>query len=202
MDQKDSQLLDEIAWRLPRRHPQKIPLGNFGRAAVLVPICRSSCGPAFLLTERTHEVETHKGQISFPGGIMDPADSSLRVTALRETWEEIGLPGEQIRILGEFDDYLSITGLVVTPFIATIDLSSHLNPNPREVAEILTVPFSDFGDSHLLRVEMRQRFDREEAVYYYDCHGKTVWGLTARMIRDFLGWLTSTSLDETSFNGK
>jgi 8-oxo-dGTP pyrophosphatase MutT (NUDIX family) len=192
MDQEYSALLDEIAQRLPQRQPQMIPPGNFGRAAVLVPICHNSREPAFLLTERTHEVETHKGQISFPGGIMDPADSSLRTTALRETWEEIGLPGERIRIFGVFDDYLSITGLIVTPFIASIDLSSPLNPNPREVAEILAIPFSDFDDSHLLRVEMRPRIDHEEAVYYYDCHGKTVWGLTARIIKDFLGWLAAT----------
>ena len=66
---------------------------------------------------RTHKVETHKGQISFPGGIQEGSDRDLLETALRETWEEIGLARQAIRVLGEFDEYLSITGLVVTPFV-------------------------------------------------------------------------------------
>lgn len=201
MDEDFSKLLETLSRRLPQRQPQKLPLKNYGRAAILMPICHHSSELSFLLTERSHEVETHKGQISFPGGVMDAEDSSLAATALRETWEEIGLPERQIHLLGEFDDYLSITSLIVTPFIAAIDLSSPLVPNLREVAEILTVPFSDFSSDHLLRIEMRQRFDHEEPVYFYDCHGKIVWGLTARIIRDFLGWLASTHGGEMLLRG-
>jgi 8-oxo-dGTP pyrophosphatase MutT (NUDIX family) len=140
----------------------------------------------FLFTQRTHKVETHKGQISFPGGIQEDSDSNLVQTALRETWEEIGLASEAIHILGEFDEYLSITGLIVTPFAAYVAGPLNLAPNPDEVDEILRVPFSIFQDSRTLRIETRVRLGVERKVYFYDFQGKEVWGLTAQIIRDFL----------------
>jgi 8-oxo-dGTP pyrophosphatase MutT (NUDIX family) len=140
----------------------------------------------FLLTQRTHKVETHKGQISFPGGIQEDSDSNLLQTALRETWEEIGLSPEGIHILGEFDEYLSITGLIVTPFAAYLRGPLNLALNPDEVDEILRVPFSAFQNSRTLRVETRVRLGVERKVYFYDFQGKEVWGLTAQIIRDFL----------------
>ena len=141
---------------------------------------------SFLLTQRTHKVETHKGQISFPGGIQEDSDSSLLQTALRETWEEIGLAAEGIHILGEFDEYLSITGLIVTPFAAYVAGPLNLAPNPDEVDEILRAPFSIFQESRGLRVETRVRLGVERKIYFYDFQGKDVWGLTAEIIRDFL----------------
>jgi len=140
----------------------------------------------FLLTQRTHKVETHKGQISFPGGIQEDSDSNLLQTALRETWEEIGLRSEGIQILGEFDEYLSITGLIVTPFAAWIEGPYSLTPNPDEVDEILRVPFRIFQNSCTLRVERRVRLGIERKVYFYEFQGKEVWGLTAQIIRDLM----------------
>jgi 8-oxo-dGTP pyrophosphatase MutT (NUDIX family) len=186
MNEDYSLLCHNIASCLEHRSPRRIISPGTGRAAVLMAILENADGPAFLLTERTHEVETHKGQISFPGGVMEPGDESLSLTALRETWEEVGLPRERVEILGEFDEYLSITDLIVTPFVARINVVEPLSPNPREVAEILEVPFSDFEEKNLMRKEMRPRGEHLEPVYFYDCHGKIVWGLTARIIRDFL----------------
>ena len=105
---------------------------------------------------------------------------------MRETWEEIGLAHQAIHILGEFDEYLSITGLIVTPFAAYVGGPLNLTPNPDEVDEILRVPFSVFRDGRTLRVETRVRLGVERKVYFYDFQGKEVWGLTAQMIRDFL----------------
>ena len=162
-----------------------------GRAAVLIPILERRDEFCFLLTQRTHKVETHKGQISFPGGIQEDSDRDLLETALRETWEEIGLARQAIRVLGEFDEYLSITGLVVTPFVAWLQGPLDLTPNPDEVDEVLEVPFSVFRNSRLLRVETRVRQGVERKVYFYDFLGKEVWGLTAQMIRDLLQLLDS-----------
>jgi 8-oxo-dGTP pyrophosphatase MutT (NUDIX family) len=145
-----------------------------------------------LLTQRTHTVETHKGQISFPGGIVEAHDDTLSKTALRETWEEIGLAPERITILGEFDEYLSVTDLIVTPFAARVHVPFELNPNPKEVEEVLEVPLNLFrGDSNL-RIEIRRRLDRDWPVYFYNFQGREVWGLTARVIRDFLRLVDST----------
>ena len=93
---------------------------------------------------------------------------------------------QAIHILGEFDEYLSITGLIVTPFAAYVGGPLNLVPNPDEVDEILKVPFSTFQDSRCLRVEARVRQGVERKVYFYDFEGKEVWGLTAQIVRDFL----------------
>jgi 8-oxo-dGTP pyrophosphatase MutT (NUDIX family) len=179
-------LVERLARELQSREPRRLAVDHAGRAAVLMPILPHGGEFCFLLTQRTHKVETHKGQISFPGGIQEDSDSTLLQTALRETWEEIGLASEGIHILGEFDEYLSITGLIVTPFAAWIEGPLNLAPNPDEVDEILRVPFSIFQESRTLRVETRVRLGVERKVYFYDFQGKEVWGLTAQIIRDFL----------------
>ena len=179
-------LIECLSGQLQSRNPRRLAVDHSGRAAVLVPILPHEEEFCFLLTQRTHKVETHKGQISFPGGIQEDSDSNLLQTALRETWEELGLGSESIRLLGEFDEYLSITGLIVTPFAAYVGGPLNLVPNPDEVDEILRVPFSIFQDSRTLRVETRERLGVERKVYFYDFQGKEVWGLTAQIIRDFL----------------
>jgi 8-oxo-dGTP pyrophosphatase MutT (NUDIX family) len=179
-------LIENLAVQLQSRTPRRLAMDHAGRAAVLMPILPHGEDFCFLLTQRTHKVETHKGQISFPGGIQEDSDSNLLQTALRETWEEIGLSSEGIHILGEFDEYLSITGLIVTPFAAYLRGPLNLAPNPDEVDEILRVPFSLFQESRTLRVETRVRLGVERKVYFYDFQGKEVWGLTAQIIRDFL----------------
>jgi 8-oxo-dGTP pyrophosphatase MutT (NUDIX family) len=187
-------LIETLTVQLQSRNPRRLAADHAGRAAVLMPILPHDEEFCFLLTQRTHKVETHKGQISFPGGIQEDSDSNLLQTALRETWEEIGLASEGIHILGEFDEYLSITGLIVTPFAAWIEGPLNLAPNPDEVDEILKVPFSIFQDSRTLRIETRVRLGVERKVYFYDFRGREVWGLTAQIIRDFMQ-LLDRSLD-------
>lgn len=176
----------QIASQLAARAPHKLSGRHSGRAAVLMPILKQEDTLHFLLTQRTETVETHKGQISFPGGMRDSEEEPLVQTALRETREEIGLPESQIRILGQFDDYLSSTDLIVTPFVGWISPPLELSPNPEEVEEILEVPWSLFRDPGLCRTETLRRLGRDILVYHYDFQGRDVWGLTARIIRDFL----------------
>src|SRR5205809_6687603 len=119
----DSSLIfyNKISQLLNSRTPRKLEQHHESRAAVLVPIFHREDDYFFLLTQRTHTVETHKGQISFPGGVAETQDEVLSETALRETWEEIGLASDKVEVLGEFDEYLSVTGLIVTAFVARID---------------------------------------------------------------------------------
>jgi 8-oxo-dGTP pyrophosphatase MutT (NUDIX family) len=176
----------QISDLLRARNPRRLIHENWRRAAVLIPIFQIGSNRFFLLTLRTGKVETHKNQISFPGGVQDPEDLDLVHTALRETWEEIGLAAGEVRVLGEFDEYYSITGLVVTPIAAWIDCPEGLTLNPDEVQEVLQVPWSIFQDNKLVRVELRKRADREIKVYFYRYGRKEIWGLTAQIIRDFL----------------
>ncbi len=176
----------KISRLLNSRAPRKLEYSQQRRAAVLMPIFEQGEDYFFLLTQRTHTVETHKGQISFPGGLAETSDETLIRTALRETQEEIGLESDQLEILGEFDEYPSVTGLIVTPFVARLDTPFALNPNPDEVQEVLQVPLGLFRDESSLRVEIRRRFDQDLPVYFYNFRGRDVWGLTAQIIRDFM----------------
>jgi 8-oxo-dGTP pyrophosphatase MutT (NUDIX family) len=192
MSNSSSILYAKISRLLNSRAPRKLERHGEGRAAVLMPIFQKENEYFFLLTQRTHTVETHKGQISFPGGIAEGDETPSR-TALRETWEEIGLASDRIEVLGEFDEYLAITSLIVTPFVARIDYPFDLNPNPSEVEEILQVPLSLFQDDSSLRIEIRRRLDRDQPVYFYNFQGRDVWGLTAQIIRDFVLLLGSSA---------
>ncbi len=164
--------------------------GYSREAAVLIPLFECGGEPYFLLTLRTEEVETHKGQISFPGG-MRHGDEGLETTALRETYEEIGLDTGQVEILGRFHDYVSSTDYRVTPFAGYVRKPFELVPQPTEVAEILEVPFNAFHDPARLRVEKMMHRGRLIDVYYYSYNSYQIWGLTARIIRDFLTELAS-----------
>ena len=176
----------EISSKLSTRKLRKINIDNIGRAAVLIPIWKEHESLFFLLTLRTKKVQTHKGQISFPGGMRDSIEEPLVQTALRETQEEIGICDNQIRILGQFDEYLSTTKLIVTPFVGRIEPPLVIQKNPEEVEEVIKVPFSLFQKSELLRTEIRQRLNQRVTIYHYDFKGLDVWGLTAQIIRDFL----------------
>ncbi|MEW5975763.1 MAG: CoA pyrophosphatase [Acidobacteriota bacterium] len=180
---------DQIQQKLLKHSSKRIEHPSGGRAAVLMPIFQKNDEPYLLLTLRTEQVETHKGQVSFPGGVQEPRDSSLEYTALRETEEEIGLSPENVRILGDFDEYLSVTDLVVRPFVGWIEMPVALKPNPDEVAAILEPPLHLFRDESRVRVEKRVRRNEERLVYFYDFNGQEIWGLTAQIIRDFVAML-------------
>jgi len=179
------ELEEQIRSKLSVLQPRAVT-GTYKRqAAVLMPIFVRDRQPHLLLTLRTKEVETHKGQISFPGGMRE-RDESLEQTALRETFEEIGIESDRIRILGRYHDYLSTTDYLVTPFVGHIEGPFKLVPQVREVAEVLEVPFQIFRDASRLRVEHRIRRGKAIDFYFYSYGPHQIWGLTARIIREFL----------------
>jgi len=161
--------------------------GYTREAAVLMPIFKHNDEYRLLLTLRTHEVETHKGQISFPGGMREGNEDLLK-TALRETFEEVGIEEERIEPLGKFHDYISVTGYRVSPFAGFIAEPFKTVPQMREVAEVLQVPFRIFLDPSLLRIETKAWQNRED-VYFYSFGTYQIWGLTARIIKDFFDML-------------
>ncbi len=155
-----------------------------GDAAVLMPILLVDPEPRLLLTRRTETVGSHKGQISFPGGMRDAGESDPIVTAMRETHEELGVEPAQFVVLGHFHEYLSITNYRVSPVVAAHHGIPKFRPNRSEVAGILQVPLSFFLETEP-RVEVRHRNEREVPVYFYDYGDEIVWGLTAAIIHDF-----------------
>jgi len=150
-----------------------------------MPIFERDAEPYLLLTLRTNEVLTHKGQISFPGG-MRHDNEPLQSTALRETYEEVGIEESKIEVLGQFHEYLSNTGYCVTPFAGYVLEPHNAVPQVGEVAEILHVPIRIFLDPARLRIEQRLRMGRIADVHFYSYGSHEIWGLTARIIKDFL----------------
>jgi 8-oxo-dGTP pyrophosphatase MutT (NUDIX family) len=184
-EQKVAGLLDQLE---PRRLQGS---SNAKDAAVLISIVFRSGSPRFLLTRRSEQVATHKGQISFPGGLREPDDRDLRETALRETSEEIGAAPETVRLLGEFHDYVAITEHLVRPYVGVLPAEEKYSPQTDEVDYLLEVPVEFFLETEPV-VEQRLVRGRVQPVFYFDYQGDTVWGLTARIIKDFLDLLTET----------
>ncbi len=181
-------LRDRIRERLVSLSVRELSEHYSREAAVLVPVFERDRIPHFLLTRRTEEVETHKGQISFPGGMRHDGES-LEMTALRETFEEVGIEEGRIEILGRFHDYLSSTNSRVAPFVGFLGAPFLPRPQESEVAEVLYVPFDVFLDPKRFRTERRILNGREIDVYFYSYGVHEIWGLTARIIRDFIGYL-------------
>ena len=176
---------EHISNFLAALQPRILSHGFTREAAVLMPIFERKGEYHFLLTRRTEEVQTHKGQISFPGGMREGKEDLVK-TALRETFEEVGIEENQIEVLGRFHDYISVTEYRVTPYAGYIHGPFTTNHQIREVAEVLQVPFRIFSDPKRLRIERRIVSGREENVFFYSYGKNEIWGLTARIIKEFL----------------
>lgn len=157
--------------------------GPLTPAAVLFPIVQREGGATVLLTQRTAHLKDHPGQISFPGGRVEPEDVSALDTALRETEEEIGLKRTHITLLGYLPEYRTGTGFRVTPVVASVHPPFDLLPDPFEVAEVFEVPLSFLLDEenhqqHSLhyRGALRHFYAMPYGEYF-------IWGATAGMIR-------------------
>ena len=158
-------------------------------AAVLVPLCAREGRMHVLLTERTHSVRDHPGQVAFPGGMVEPGDRDLVATALREADEEIGMQANQVDVIGYLLPQAVITGYAVLPVVGfyTADFVPRLDP--REVAGVFEVPLGYLQDStNLVRVD-RIRNGVKLPTYEYHYEGHRIWGATALMLRLFLDLL-------------
>ena len=174
-----------IRQRLADSCPRFLANKYVAEAAVLISVFQREGEPYLLLTVRTQEVAIHKGQISFPGGLRDERDSSLRETALRETEEEVGITADWVEIMGQLDEYRSKTNLRVRPFVGFLKEGFTVSPNPQEVERILEVPLHFFSQT-TPREEVCQRHGRQETLYFYEYGSDVIWGLTAAIIRDLM----------------
>lgn len=174
---------------LPLPGRAKIDIAGFRRAAVLVPVLPAGAGSGLLLTKRTDEVETHKGQIAFPGGVTDPGDGDIVHTALRECEEELGIDPAGVDVLGILDDLATPTGFVITPVVGLLPALPALTINPAEVAEAFVVPVDFFRDPAHGRVEKRMFRGEQREVWFYGSGDRLIWGATAMIIRTLLARL-------------
>lgn len=178
--------IEQIRVRLAAHQRRVIARPGLIPAAVLLPIFEKNSEAHFLLTLRTHTVDTHKGQISFPGGGREKDDRTIHDTALRETFEEVGIQPQAIQIIGDLDDVIAVSDHLVTPVVATIPHPYDFKVSAEEIEELIEIPLSFFMDLSNCRVEERSHRGQRVPVYFYTSGRHIVWGLTAHIIRGFL----------------
>lgn len=147
-----------------------------------------------IFTRRRDDLSTHAGQISFPGGKHDPPES-LCDTALRETYEELGIPSQEIVVLGELTPlYIPPSGFKVHPFVGWYanGNSPRFTPNENEVAEIIQAPLDELFDPTIRHEESWQLRGYKVQVPFFDIQGHKVWGATAMMLSELLERLRLT----------
>lgn len=153
-------------------------------ASVLVPVLRRPAGLQVLLTRRSENLRSHKGQISFPGGHREETDHSAAAAALREAEEEVGIPPAEVEVIGYLDDYPTLTGFLVTPVIGLVSNLPSIRPCAREVAEVFEMPL----EIAIRRSSFERKFLTQGGMnvpFFELIHGPhRIWGATAGMLWD------------------
>lgn len=153
-------------------------------AAVLVPLYLAAGELHAVFTRRREDLRRHAGEISFPGGRQDD-DEDLRLTALRETEEEIGLPRDAVELIGALQPTPTVvTGYAIYPFVGLIEPGHRWRPSATEVAEVLELPVRRLREGHGRRRLLRRGVPFRTDVYVVDEH--VIWGATARIVGDLL----------------
>jgi 8-oxo-dGTP pyrophosphatase MutT (NUDIX family) len=158
--------------------------GKVTRAAVLIPLLLKSDGLSVLLTQRTDHLHDHAGQISFPGGRMDPGDSNPNETALRESEEEIGLGRQGVEIIGHLPQYLTVSGYSVTPVVGLVKPQAEYVLDAFEVADVFEVPLHFLMDPANHQVRVWESDQGSRRFYSMPYENRFIWGATAGMLRN------------------
>lgn len=159
------------------------------QAAVLIPFLWINGAWHIFFTRRTDHLETHKGQVAFPGGAIDPCDAGDPcAAALREALEETGIQPASVRLIGQMAAMVTITGFLVTPVIGVVDWPQPLNLAEYEVSRVFTVPLSWLADPENFEIKpyLRPNGHIEQVVYYSRYDGEIIWGVTGRIMYDLI----------------
>ncbi len=188
--------LATLKQRKPQTFPERVFPRDYSRAAVLLLFWP---GPddavEVVFTRRTETVSSHRGQVSFPGGVYHAGDKDMAATALRETQEELGIDPDAVTIMGRLDDAYSIASHHVTPVVGWADRAPEMTANTNEVAEVI---IADVRVLLLPEVNTTHTVDfpgKPRTTHAFDWDGGYVWGLTADLMLEFLNWLDDKPCD-------
>lgn len=179
------QRLDELSERTPRAIDAAAVPSTFRRAAVLLPLWRDGDRVETVLTLRTRHLSSHRGQISLPGGAIDPTDASNEAAALRETWEELDIAPEHIDVRMRLDDVWSVQQYHVTPFVGQLAGRPDMTPSEHEIERIIVADLERLMDPSIHRVQSVRRGDDSFGIHYFDYDGDIIWGLTGAILHGF-----------------
>ncbi|MFO8100720.1 MAG: CoA pyrophosphatase [Dehalococcoidia bacterium] len=155
-------------------------------SAVLIAIFEKNGEDHILFTKRTDTVEHHKGQISFPGGRRDIEDENLLQTALRESYEEVGIRPEDVEIVGDLDDEKThVSNYVISPYVGFIPYPYPFKTSPEEVEQLLEIPISALIDKANFRQEIQTSGEKRYRAYFYYYGDDVIWGATSRILKRF-----------------
>jgi 8-oxo-dGTP pyrophosphatase MutT (NUDIX family) len=171
-------------------HERAVPGAPMTQAAVLLGLVRRPGGAHIILTQRTAHLRDHAGQISLPGGRMEPGDDGPAAAALREALEEIGLDPAKVDLLGGLRPYDTITGFRIHPIVGWIEPPVELTLDPFEVAEVFEVPLSFALDPRNHRRDSYERNGERRHFYVLPYQERYIWGATAGILVNFARLLT------------
>lgn len=155
-------------------------------SAVLVALVDTENGPSFVLTKRADHLKNHRGEVSFPGGRVEEAES-VHAAALRESEEEIGLSSQHVNIVGELDPLTTfVSNSLIVPVVGMVDSVDGLCPNADEVSKILIVSITELLSSETYHNEWWPTPRGDINIHFFDLDDETIWGATARIIRQFI----------------
>ena len=175
-------VVPDTCWNHAELEGLPIPAAGLADAAVLVGLVPHAAGTTVLLTRRTDALRNHAGQVSFPGGRVEPDDADAIAAALRETGEEIGVPVHQISPIGLLDPLMTITGFRVLPVVAMIDRDYVAVPDPGEVAEVFEVPLAFLVDPANHGHHHVEFGGRRRRVLEFRYPAQRIWGVTASIL--------------------
>ncbi|MDQ6780137.1 MAG: CoA pyrophosphatase [Candidatus Eremiobacteraeota bacterium] len=178
--------LTTLVERLQYHRPRRLTLGRAHHAAVLVPLWGASDDLRLVCFERTPEV-VHPGEICFPGGSIEPGDAGPVAAALRETHEEIGLPPQRVRVLGQLDDVETVvSNFIITPVVGYVADLPELRPDALEVARIMSIPVALLARPGVESARWQEYRGVGKLRYAYEFDGHRIWGATGRILRSLL----------------
>ena len=191
---QSSSMIERIREKVSAHRPQRIrPEGRLPAGVLL--LFYDIAGQTYLLfTKRTHLVEHHKGQVSFPGGAQERGDPDLFHTALRETFEEVGVRPEDVEFVGQLNDVVSrVSNFVISPYVGiiTAPVPYPFNHARQEVEEILEVPLAHLLDDANVIREVRRLEGEDVEMHSYRSGEHIIWGATARILKQLLDLLWS-----------
>ena len=179
-------MIEDIKYKLNLLNSEK-PSGR-PQASVLIAILNYGKyieSPELIYTQRSSHLSTHSGEVSFPGGKVEISDLNLKETALRETFEEVGILKKEIQVIREITEvYIPPSNFSVTPFIGILNYKPVLKLNS-EVAKIIEVPFSDLlDDNNIASISITNSYMKDTTVPCFNIDGSIIWGATAMMLSE------------------
>src|SRR5260221_1810161 len=179
---------------LAARPAMEISAPELRRACVLIPLIRDLAGNwSILFARRSEQLKANRGQIAFPGGSVE-VNEALEAAAIREAQEEVGIPPQDVELIGRIDDIVTNSGFLVAPFVGVITEPVEYILQESEVVEVFEVPVDALLDPALPEVRYVSFRDRSHPVYYYPYGRNEISGLTGRMLKAFLDLVWQTAI--------